>query len=158
MENRQAASTGEKVVRFDTMRALVIDEDEILGKYQLSMLKRLGIRGEWTAEKDRAVELLRDAHENRQDFTICLVDWQTGGSGEEMVRFIREQFERERIRIAAVSSDMDSHEKAMLAAGADYALARPLSQSGVYQLMSSLVIPHTKDTKPSNCIKTNPNI
>jgi DNA-binding response OmpR family regulator len=142
MSNRQVAPLGEQekkqAVRFDTMRALVIGEDEILGKYQLSMLARLGIRGEWTAEREQAVKLLKNARDSRNDFTICLVNWQMSGSGEQMVRCIREQFKKEQVRIAAVPGDSDFTEKEMLAAGADCVLERPLSQSAFYSLMSGI--------------------
>lgn len=124
--------------KFDAMHALVVDDDEILGDYQASLLSRLGIHCQCVRHEAEALEQLTRAYEEGRSFDICFINWQMEEGGNRVAYHIRERFDRDALLLVASSYDLAVVERQMRAAGVDYVLAKPMFQSAIYKLMTEI--------------------
>lgn len=124
--------------RFDMMRALVVDDDEILMEYQFSMFHRLGITPERADSGDEALRVLREAYESGNGFDIIFINYQMQCDGMQAVKKIRHEFDSDTVMIAATAYDAPVLEQEMREAGADFVLTRPVYQSAIYNLMTKI--------------------
>lgn len=124
--------------RFDLMRALVVDDDEILMEYQFSMFQRLGITPERADSGDEALRVLREAYERGNGFDIIFINYQMQCDGMQAVKKIRHEFDSDTVMIAATAYDAPVLEREMREAGADFVLTRPVYQSAIYNLMTKI--------------------
>ena len=58
---------------------LVVDDDELLGKAAMDVLKSIGIKAEWALSGEKAIELVIQHHKKRDDYQIILLDWKLPG-------------------------------------------------------------------------------
>lgn len=131
--------------KFNTLRALLVNYDEIAQNYLMSLLARLGIRYDSVAEHEKITEKLKEAYEKGEGYDICFIYWQIpDGYGHAITEKIREQFDHDTLKIVTSSYNAGGFESEMRAAGADYILRKPVLQSQVYNLMSEICrIPET---------------
>ena len=69
---------------------LVVDDDELLGKAAMDVLKSIGIKAEWALSGEKAIELVIQHHKKRDDYQIILLDWKLPGmNGIQAAKEIR---------------------------------------------------------------------
>ncbi len=138
LPDTEKRAVGNQKKRFDMMRALVVDDDEILMEYQFSMFHRLGITPERADSGDAALKLLREAYESGNGFDIIFINYQMQCDGMQAVKKIRREFDSDTVMIAATAYDAPVLEQEMREAGADFVLTRPVYQSAIYNLMTKI--------------------
>lgn len=123
--------------KFNAMRAMVFDDDEITCNYQVANLARLGIHCEVADNSEAVIKQLSDAYEEGKGYDICFVNWYMPG-GAATVRKIREYFKEGTLLIVCTSSEVEEVEKEMKADGVDFILKRPVLQSALYTFMAEI--------------------
>ena len=69
---------------------LVVDDDELLCKTATDALKSIGIKAEWTLSGEKAIELVNQHHNKKEDYQIILLDWKLPGmNGIQTAKEIR---------------------------------------------------------------------
>lgn len=125
--------------KLNSMRALVIDDDEIACNYHVSILARLGINYDVAEREDLAIGMLQRALEDKNGYDICFVNWHMRNvKSEELIQSIRNRFEKEEITIVSSCYDACYKESRMKKAGVDYILSKPVFQSTIYNLMTEI--------------------
>lgn len=123
--------------KFNMMKALVYDENELTCNYHTSNLSRLGMRCEVAENSDMAVRMLREAYANGQKYDVFFINWYMK-DGKKTVQKVREWFDRDTLLIVSASGEVAAAEAEMRKTGVDYILERPVLQSTIYQLMAEI--------------------
>lgn len=138
--------------KFNSMKAMVIDDDEIASNYHAVILARLGIHCTVADDPKQAIMLLEDAAYKGNGYDICFINWYMHqAKGPEAIREIRNKFNRDSIILVSSSKDLGSCESQMKEMGVDYILERPVLQSSIYHLMTDICKENTK--RKVNCHK-----
>ena len=58
---------------------LVVDDDELLCRTAIDTLKTIGINADWVLSGEKAIELVTQHHQKRDDYQIILLDWKLPG-------------------------------------------------------------------------------
>ena len=58
---------------------LVVDDDELLCRTAIDTLKTIGINADWVLSGEKAIELVIQHHQKRDDYQIILLDWKLPG-------------------------------------------------------------------------------
>lgn len=122
-----------------TIRALIVDNDMETGEYTALVLSRIGVDYELAKDASEALEKLNKAKGGEKAFQICFVDWKMQEqTGSEVIRKIRETFQKDMLIIIASAYDTSEIKDEALAAGADMFLTKPIFQSTVFNLLMKL--------------------
>ena len=125
-----------KTTGFSGIRALVVDDDRESCEYCGILLDRLGVRHEYVTDGEAALEMMGDAEDKGDPFTLCLVDWKMPDmDGMTVTRRIREIFGEETVVIIVTAYDLNEAEASGKAAGADYFIGKPLFQSTLFNAL-----------------------
>lgn len=69
---------------------LVVDDDELLCRTAIDTLKTIGINADWVLSGEKAIELVIQHHQKRDDYQIILLDWKLPGmNGIQVAKEIR---------------------------------------------------------------------
>lgn len=120
-----------------SMRALVIDDNELTRNYHTSMLTRLGITCDSATNGAHAVRMLKRADTQGRGYDICFVNWYMLG-GADIVREIRGYYTPEQMIITCSTNEKSKIECEMKAAGVDYVAERPVYQATLYQFLTDI--------------------
>lgn len=123
--------------KFHSMKAVILDDNEIMRNYLALTFARLGIHCEIAGNRREAIRLLSDAKMRGNGYDICFVNWYME-NGEAAVREIRGLYRPETLKIFSAVDDLGKMEGAINAAGVDYVLAKPVFQSKLYDLMTNV--------------------
>ena len=121
---------------------LVVDDDELLCRTATKELKSIGIKAEWTLSGEKAIELVIQHHNKKDDYQIILLDWKLSGmSGLQVAKEIRRNLGNE-IPILLISAyDWSEFETEAREAGISGFISKPLFKStlfyGLRQYMGS---------------------
>ena len=75
---------------------LVVDDDKLLCQTAIKALNSIGIKAEWTLSGEKAVELVIQHHQKKDDYQIILLDWKLPDmNGIQVAREIRRNLENE---------------------------------------------------------------
>lgn len=134
---------GRRVVRekrkFKSLKAFLVNNDEITLNYMKATLARLGIRYDSSMSETEILSTLKDAYDRGEGYDICFVYWQMpNGYGRSLIEKIRKLFDHDTLKIIASSYNAKDFEDEMREAGADYILTKPVLQSQVYSLISEI--------------------
>ena len=115
---------------------LVVDDDELLGKAAMDVLKSIGIKAEWALSGEKAIELVIQHHKKRDDYQIILLDWKLPGmNGIQAAKEIRRKLGDE-VPILLISAyDWSEFEAEAREAGISGFISKPLFKSTLYHAL-----------------------
>ena len=133
---------------------LVVDDDELLGKAAMDVLKSIGIKAEWALSGEKAIELVIQHHKKRDDYQIILLDWKMPGmNGIQAAKEIRRNLGDE-VPILLISAyDWSEFEAEAREAGISGFISKPLFKSTLYHALCQYM-----DIETDHGQKLNPNI
>lgn len=114
-------------------KMLVVDDDETLCRTVVDALDSIGIAADWTLSGEKALKLVVEHHERRDDYQIILLDWKLPGmDGLQISREIRRRLGDD-IPILLISAyDWSEFENEARAAGINGFIAKPLFKSTLF--------------------------
>lgn len=133
---------------------LVVDDDELLCKTAINALNFIGIKAEWTLSGEKAIELVIQRHNKREDYQIILLDWKLPGmNGIQVAKEIRHSLGDE-VPILLISAyDWSEFETEARAAGISGFISKPLFKSTLfYSLRQFMDGEETHDQTPEHKI------
>lgn len=114
-------------------KMLVVDDDETLCRTVVEALDSIGVQADWTLSGEKALKLVMEHHEKRDDYQIILLDWKLPGmDGVQVAREIRRGLGDE-IPILLISAyDWSDFESEARDAGISGFIAKPLFKSTLF--------------------------
>ena len=130
---------------------LVVDDDELLGKAAMDVLKSIGIKAEWALSGEKAIELVIQHHKKRDDYQIILLDWKLPGmNGIQAAKEIRRNLGDE-VPILLISAyDWSEFEAEAREAGISGFISKPLFKSTLYHALCQYMDIETDHGKKFN--------
>ena len=130
---------------------LVVDDDELLGKAAMDVLKSIGIKAEWALSGEKAIELVIQHHKKRDDYQIILLDWKLPGmNGIQAAKEIRRNLGDE-VPILLISAyDWSEFEAEAREAGISGFISKPLFKSTLYHALCQYMDIETDHGKKLN--------
>ncbi|MEG1458769.1 MAG: response regulator [Acetivibrio sp.] len=124
----------------ENIRVLVVDDEKEALEYTATVLERLNLSYTLASDGEQAFECLKLAREEKKPYKLCLVDWKMPSmNGLEVTKKIREEYEEDAMIIIASAYNMNEMQKEVLSAGANLCISKPIFQSTIYNLISSMV-------------------
>ena len=121
--------------RVDT-RALVVDDDVDSCLSVCSMLRKLGLRSDWTNYGKEAVIRVREACDQGEEFGLYIVDWMLSDlNGIEVVRRLRKRVGSDSRIIMLTAYDWADIEDEAREAGVDTFCSKPLFMSELREVL-----------------------
>lgn len=115
---------------------LVVDDDELLCRTAIDTLKTIGINADWVLSGEKAIELVIQHHQKRDDYQIILLDWKLPGmNGIQVAKEIRRNLGDE-VPILLISAyDWSEFEAEAREAGISGFISKPLFKSTLYHAL-----------------------
>lgn len=123
--------------KITSMRALVVDDNDLTRQYGKILLTRLGVRCDTAANGAATLNLLRKAYLSGEVYDICLLNWRMLGA-QETIREMKRIFPAGSMPIISSSNGKEDAEKKMREAGVDYVVEHPIYQSDLYRLLTAI--------------------
>ncbi len=129
----EKASIQEMDMILPSWRMLLVDDDPMLCQSVIKSLKDIGVQAENVLDGESAVKLVKQRHQQHQDFQIILLDWKLPGmSGIETAKEIRQSLGDD-IPILLISAyDWTEIEDEARQAGISGFICKPLFKSTLY--------------------------
>lgn len=135
--------------QLDTLRVLVVDDEEDAGIHASLLLKRMGIAAEYKKSGCEAVKAVLEAHESGMSYDVCIIDWRMPGmDGVEVTRKIREKLGANTLIIIISAYDWSEIEEEARRAGVNAFIAKPLFESSLYNVLISVLGTNPSPKKP----------
>ncbi len=114
-------------------KMLVVDDDEMLCQTTVEALTSIGINADWTLSGEKALALIREHHQKRDDYQIILLDWKLPGmNGVQVAREIRRDYDQD-VPILLISAyDWSEFEAEAREAGVTGFISKPLFKSTLF--------------------------
>ncbi|MCM1136338.1 MAG: response regulator [Clostridium sp.] len=136
LQLQDVEKNAEQIKELEGMRALVVDDDFHVCDSVSKMLKKIGMRSEWTTSGREAVYRARLAHEEGDNYYTYIIDWQMPEtSGVETARKIRKVVGSEVPIIILTAYDWTDIEEEAKAAGVTAFCAKPLFMSDLKSVL-----------------------
>ena len=120
----------EQIKELEGLRVLVVDDDFNICDSVSKMLKKIGMRSEWTTSGKEAAYRAKSAYEEGDSYHTFIIDWQMPGlSGVETARKIRSVIGKEAAIIILTAYDWTDIEEEAKSAGVTAFCAKPLFMS-----------------------------
>jgi two-component system sensor histidine kinase/response regulator len=117
-------------MHFEKMHTLIVDDDLVICEQTESILKSIGMYGEWVTSGAEAVERVKRSSEKSAFYDFILVDWKMPDmDGLETTRQIRRIVGPDVTIIIITAYDWESIEIEAKAAGANLLISKPLLRS-----------------------------
>lgn len=114
-------------------KMLVVDDDETLCRTVVDALDSIGIQADWTLSGEKALRLVHERHERRDDYQIILLDWKLPGmDGIQIAREIRRSLGDDVPIILISAYDWSEFETEARTAGINGFIAKPLFKSTLF--------------------------
>lgn len=128
----------QKTRQLDTLRVMVVDDEEDSCTHAGLLLKRMGIAARCVKNGHEAVRVVLEAHEAGTGYDVCIVDWQMPGMDGVMVtRQIREKLGPDTLIIIISAYDWSEIEEEARLAGVNAFISKPLFESSLYNVLVS---------------------
>lgn len=136
---------------FHSLKVLIVDDDIFTCKYISQMLRKMGVNTQYTNTSDEAIERVRKAFLDKQEYDAVILDWRMPDrDGVETARLVR-KYTRKDLPILIISAyDWYDVEDQALAAGVNYFLTKPIFQSTLYYGLKKCVLKQTQPEKKNN--------
>lgn len=126
--------------QLDTLKLLVVDDDEDACTHAGLLLKRMGIDAQWVKFGCEAVRIVLEAHDTGADYDVCIIDWQMPDlNGVEVTRQIRKKLGKDTLIIIISAYDWSEIEEEARKAGANAFISKPLFESTLYNVLLSVL-------------------
>ncbi|WP_125140305.1 response regulator [Clostridium transplantifaecale] len=123
----------------DSIKVLVVDDDESTCTHASLILNRMGIAAQWVQSGLEAVKIVWEAYDIGTNYDVCLVDWKMPEmDGVEVTRRIRERVGPDTLIIIISAYDWSEIEEEARFAGANAFISKPLFESTLYQVLLSV--------------------
>lgn len=123
--------------RLQNMRVMLVDDNELSRQYYTTLLARLGVSCDIAANSAAAMQTLRKAYMNAEEYDVCLINGEMPNAAR-FVHELRSIFPSEQMTIACAINEKGGFDKDMANAGADYIMERPLRQEKIYHFLSNI--------------------
>ncbi len=137
----QKSEVKEKDMCLPDWNILVVDDDERLCQSAVSNLEEMGAHAEWTTDGRKAIEMVKERHENNEDYRIVLIDWKMPNmDGVETICEIHRTVGKE-VPVFLISAYdwNDAEEVLNLTDDIEGFIAKPLFKSTLYMNLSRYV-------------------
>ena len=130
---------------------LVVDDDELLCRTAIDTLKTIGINADWVLSGEKAIELVTQHHQKRDDYQIILLDWKLPGmNGIQVAKEIRRNLGDE-VPILLISAyDWSEFEEEAREAGINGFISKPLFKSTLYHALRQYMDTQTENDQTLN--------
>ena len=130
---------------------LVVDDDELLCRTAIDTLKTIGINADWVLSGEKAIELVTQHHQKRDDYQIILLDWKLPGmNGIQVAKEIRRNLGDE-VPILLISAyDWSEFEAEAREAGISGFISKPLFKSTLYHALRQYMDAETENDQTLN--------
>lgn len=130
---------------------LVVDDDESLCRTAIDTLKAIGINADWVLSGEKAIELVTQHHQKRDDYQIILLDWKLPGmNGIQVAKEIRRNLGDE-VSILLISAyDWSEFEAEAREAGISGFISKPLFKSTLYHALRQYMDAETENDQTLN--------
>lgn len=130
---------------------LVVDDDELLCRTAIDTLKAIGINADWVLSGEKAIELVTQHHQKRDDYQIILLDWKLPGmNGIQVAKEIRRNLGDE-VSILLISAyDWSEFEAEAREAGISGFIPKPLFKSTLYHALRQYMDAETENDQTLN--------
>lgn len=116
--------------QFANLPVLVVDDEQVDCEATCAMLEDLGMKGAWVQNGPDAVECVRKAHQEKEDFFAVILDWiMPGMDGIETARAIRHEVGSDVPILILSAYDWSMVEAEARQAGVDGFISKPLFKS-----------------------------
>jgi signal transduction histidine kinase/FixJ family two-component response regulator len=126
---------------------LVVDDEELACESACEILRSLEMRVEYVLSGDDAVERVRQAHQDNEDFSVVILDWKMPGKdGVETAREIRAVVGDEIPIIILSAYDWSDIEQEATLAGVNAFIEKPLFRTKLTHVLTEILgVPHNKE-------------
>ena len=130
---------------------LVVDDDELLCRTATDTLKTIGINADWVLSGEKAIELVTQHHQKREDYQIILLDWKLPGmNGIQVAKEIWRNLGDE-VPILLISAyDWSEFEAEAREAGISGFISKPLFKSTLYHALRQYMGAETENDQTLN--------
>lgn len=130
---------------------LVVDDDELFCRTAIDTLKTIGINADWVLSGEKAIELVTQHHQKRDDYQIILLDWKLPGmNGIQVAKEIRRNLGDE-VPILLISAyDWSEFEAEAREAGISGFISKPLFKSTLYHSLRQYMGAETENDQTLN--------
>ncbi|HBE15670.1 MAG TPA: hypothetical protein DCY72_05445 [Ruminococcaceae bacterium] len=149
LKNCENANRDTEAFDFSTIKALVVDDDEIALEHAGIVLDDIGVSADTASSADEALSAIEIRYAKQEPYNLVLADWRMPGrGGAEVTREIRSRYGYD-IRVIALTAydSKDVIEEAQ-AAGADGFIPKSEFPMIVRRELERVMRPSLKETKP----------
>ena len=126
-------------VRFEELRALVVDDDPDAREHITLVLGKLGVRSESAGGGPEAVARVEQAHGRGEGFDVCFLDWRMPGmDGLETARRIRAAVGGETAIVMVTANDASDIAQAADDLGVAGIVTKPIFESSLADALAGL--------------------
>lgn len=124
----------------ETLRVLVVDDEEYDCIHANLLLKRIGISAQYVKSGQEAIRAVLEAREAGRDYDVCIIGWRMPGmDGVAVARSIREKLGRDTLIIILSAYDWSEIEQEARRAGVNAFIAKPLLETSLYNVLVSVL-------------------
>lgn len=118
------------------LNVLIVDDDLDTCEHAHLLLKRMGIHAHWAQCGIDALQMIKEAHEQNEDFHVCFIDLKMPEmDGIETTRQIRKLLGPDILIIIITAYDWSEVETTARNAGVDGFLSKPFFSSNIYEAL-----------------------
>lgn len=122
----------------ESLNVLIADDDKDCCEHAALLLKKFGLNAKWVLSGNEAVKVLRNAHDDGDDYDVCFIDWRMPDmDGIETTRRIRHYLGPETLIIIISAYDWGPIEQQAREAGANAFISKPFFASSLYNTLLS---------------------
>lgn len=128
-------------------KMLVVDDDEVLCRTSVDLLKSIGIQADWTLSGKKALEMVEKHHQMQDDYQIILLDWKLPDmDGLVVTKELRKILSEDTSIILISAYDWSEFEEEARSAGISGFISKPLFKSTLfYGLKQYMGVEDTQD-------------
>lgn len=131
------ASMGEQDMKLPAWNVLVVDDNEQLCISTAANLEELGAHADWVLDGRKAVQMIEEHHNNKEDYQFVLIDWKMPNmDGIQTIREIRRAVGREIPLFLISAYDWSDIENDIQATEVEGFISKPLFKSTLYTRLS----------------------
>lgn len=135
------ADVKEEEMKLPPWKILVVDDNEMLCESAAYNLNKLGTNTEWITDSRKAISMIKEHHENNDDYHFVLIDWKMPNmDGLETIREIRRGI-GEDVPIFLISAyDWTDIEDEVNEVNIEGFIAKPLFKSTLYACLQKYML------------------
>lgn len=126
-------------VRYESLRALVVDDDSDTCEHVMLLLDRMGVYSEWVDNGYQAVSRVEAARSRNEGFNVCFLDWRMPNmDGLETARLIRAIAGDDIAILLITANDSSDIQQTVDEIGISRIISKPLFESSIADALANL--------------------